>query len=166
MSHHQRLAVSVIHGLHRVAGHWDVLGVIGSPATLLSLLVKVTAGTHEAAHHGSNDSHEEQDGRSNTSDGGRAELEEHAALLLPLSDPLEAVQATVALVAIPTTEGHQGTGDTVVPRAILIHVPQAVISGTHLPGGEEDGHHWQSHSDKGHFAYCEHTVQNDEKVDF
>lgn len=35
-----------------------------------------------------------------------------------------------------------------------------------LPGGEEDGHHWQSHSDKGHFAYCEHTVQNDEKVDF
>lgn len=66
--------------------------------------------------------------------GGRQaaapELEEHAALLLPLCDHLEGVQAAVAPVAVPAAEGDQGAVESVVPGAILIHVPQAVLIGT------------------------------------
>lgn len=57
------------------------------------------------------------------------ELEEHAALLLALGDHLEGVQATVAAVAVPAAEGDQGAVEAVVPGAVLVHVPQAVLVG-------------------------------------
>jgi len=59
------------------------------------------------------------------------ELEEHAALLLPLRDHLEGVQAAVTPVAVPAAEGDQGAVEAVVPGAVLVHVPQAVLIGTH-----------------------------------
>lgn len=59
------------------------------------------------------------------------ELEEHAALLLPLRDHLGGVQATVMPVAVPAAEGDQGAVEAVVPGAVLVHVPQAVLIGTH-----------------------------------
>lgn len=43
------------------------LTIIRCPAPLLPSLVKVTAGTHEAADHGRNDGHKEEDGRRNSS---------------------------------------------------------------------------------------------------
>lgn len=38
------------------------LTIIRCPAPLLPSLVEVTAGAHEAAHHGGNDGHKQQDG--------------------------------------------------------------------------------------------------------
>ena len=58
------------------------------------------------------------------------ELEEHAALLLALRDHLEGVEAAVAAVAVPAAEGDQGAVEAIVPRAVLIHVPQAVLVST------------------------------------
>lgn len=55
------------------------------------------------------------------------ELEEHAALLLPLCDHLEGVQAAVAPVAVPAAECDEGAVEAVVPGSILVHVPQAVL---------------------------------------
>lgn len=53
--------ISIVHMLHRIAGHWNVLGFIRTSATLLAALVKVTTGTHEATDHGCYSSHKEQD---------------------------------------------------------------------------------------------------------
>lgn len=55
------------------------------------------------------------------------ELEEHAALLLPLCDHLEGVQAAVASVAVPAAERDERAVEAVVPGAVLIHVPQTVL---------------------------------------
>lgn len=55
------------------------------------------------------------------------ELEEHAALLLPLCDHLEGVQAAVAPVAVPAAECDEGAVKAVVPGSILVHVPEAVL---------------------------------------
>lgn len=55
------------------------------------------------------------------------ELEEHAALLLPLGDHLEGVQAAVAPVAVPAAERDEGAVEAVVPGPILVHVPEAVL---------------------------------------
>jgi len=55
------------------------------------------------------------------------ELEEHAALLLPLRDHLEGVQAAVAPVAVPAAERDERAVEAVVPGAVFIHVPQAVL---------------------------------------
>lgn len=55
------------------------------------------------------------------------ELEEHAALLLPLCDHLEGVQATVAPVAVPTAERDERAVEAIMPRSILVHVPEAVL---------------------------------------
>lgn len=59
------------------------------------------------------------------------ELEEHAALLLPLCDHLEGVQAAVAPVAVPAAEGDERAVEAVVPGSILVHVPEAVLVCTH-----------------------------------
>lgn len=59
------------------------------------------------------------------------ELEEHAALLLPLRDHLEGVQAAVAPVAVPAAERDERTVEAVVPGSILVHVPEAVLICTH-----------------------------------
>lgn len=61
----KRFSVDVVHGLHGVAGHGDVLGVIRCPASLLPHLVEVAAGAHEAANHGCNDGHKQQNGGCN-----------------------------------------------------------------------------------------------------
>lgn len=53
--------ISVIHVLHWIAGHWNVLGFIRSSAPLLASLVKITTGTHEATDHSCNCGHKEQD---------------------------------------------------------------------------------------------------------
>lgn len=55
------------------------------------------------------------------------ELEEHAALLLPLCDHLEGVQATVAPVAVPAAERDERAVEAIMPRSILVHVPEAVL---------------------------------------
>lgn len=55
------------------------------------------------------------------------ELEEHASLLLALRDHLEGVQAAVAPVAVPAAEGDEGAVEAVVPGAVFVHVPQAVL---------------------------------------
>lgn len=55
------------------------------------------------------------------------ELEEHAALLLPLCDHLEGVQAAVAPVAVPTAERDERAVEAVMPGSILVHVPEAVL---------------------------------------
>lgn len=55
------------------------------------------------------------------------ELEEHAALLLPLCDHLEGVQAAVAPVAVPAAERDEGAVEAVVPGSVLVHVPEAVL---------------------------------------
>lgn len=59
------------------------------------------------------------------------ELEEHAALLLALGDHLEGVQAAVAAMAVPAAERDEGAVEAIVPRPVLIHVPQAVLISTH-----------------------------------
>lgn len=133
-----RFSISIIHGLHWIAGHRDLLDFIWCPASLLPSLIEVAAGTHEAAHHGSDDCYEQEDGRGDASDGGRAELEEHAALLLPLCDHLEGVQAAIASVAVPAAECDEGAVEAVVPGAVLIHIPQAILVGTGLRTGEDD----------------------------
>lgn len=149
----QWFPICIVHGLHWVGSHGDVLGVIGSPAALLSSLVKVTAGTHKAADHGSDDSHKEEDRRRYTCDSGGAELKEHASFLLPLCDHLKGIQTAVTTLAVPTTKRDEGTVKAIVPGAILIHVPQAVLICTHLGSGEkENGEHRQSHRDKRHLA--------------
>lgn len=43
------------------------LTIIRCPASLLPSLVKIAAGAHEAAHHGGNDGHEQEDGGGNAS---------------------------------------------------------------------------------------------------
>lgn len=43
------------------------LTIIRCPAPLLPSLVEVTAGAHEAADHGRNDRHKQEDGRGNAS---------------------------------------------------------------------------------------------------
>lgn len=53
---------SIVHVLHRIPGHWNMLGFIRSSAALLAALVQVTTGTHEATDHGGYSSHKEQDG--------------------------------------------------------------------------------------------------------
>ena len=58
------------------------------------------------------------------------ELEEHAALLLPLCDHLEGVQATIAAVTVPAAEGDERAVEAVVPGAVLVHVPEAVLVGS------------------------------------
>lgn len=151
-THPHWFPVGIVHGLHRVAGHGDVLSIVGCPAPLLSSLVQVAAGAEEAADHGSNDGHKEQYGGGDASDGGGAELEEHAAFLLPLSDHLEGVQAAVPPMAVPTAEGNKGAVKAIVPGTILIYVPQAVLVGIHLPGGDNDGKRRQSHSDERHLT--------------
>lgn len=55
------------------------------------------------------------------------ELEEHAAFLLPLCDHLEGVQAAVAPVAVPTAERDERAVEAVMPGAIFVHVPQAIL---------------------------------------
>lgn len=55
------------------------------------------------------------------------ELEEHASLLLALCDHFEGVQAAVAPMAVPAAERDEGAVKAVVPGAIFIHVPQAVL---------------------------------------
>lgn len=148
----QGFPVGIIHGLHRITGHGDVLGLVRCPASLLPSLVKVTAGAHEAADHCSDDSHEQKDGRGNTGQSGGAELKEHAALLFALRDHLEGVQAAVAAVAVAAAEGDQGAVETIVPRAVLIHVPQAVFVSTRRRAAQEDGEQRQRRRDEGHVA--------------
>lgn len=113
-------------------------------------LVEVAAGAHEAAHHGGYDRHEQEDGGGNASQGGRAELEEHAAFLLPLRDHLEGVQAAVAPVAVSTAERDQRAVEAVVPCAVFIHVPQTVLVPADVRGAEDDGEQRQSQRDEGH----------------
>lgn len=90
----QWFSISVIHGLHWVTGHGDLLGwgtkkmlscedriillwlgltIKRCPPPLLSPLVEVTAGAHEAAHHGRDDGHKQEDGGGDASYGGWAE---------------------------------------------------------------------------------------------
>lgn len=47
--------------------------VVWRPTPLLSALVEVAAGAHEAAHHGSNDGYKQQYGRGNPKYGVGAE---------------------------------------------------------------------------------------------
>lgn len=90
----QWFSISIVHGLHWVAGHGDLLGcmlkskhcfkpegfvvvctstdikstdltIIRCPAPLLPSLVEVTAGAHEAADHRRDDGHKQEDGRGN-----------------------------------------------------------------------------------------------------
>lgn len=137
----QWFSISVIHGLHRVTGHGDLLGIKRCPPPLLSPLVEVTAGAHEAAHHGRDDGHKQEDGGGDASYGGWAELEEHAALLLPLCDHLEGVQATVAPVAVPAAERYERAVKPVMPGSILVHVPEAVLICTDVTSEEEEEQH-------------------------
>ena len=50
------------------------LTVVRCPTSLLPALVEVTAGAHEAAHHGGNDGYKQQDGRGNPKYGVGAEV--------------------------------------------------------------------------------------------
>lgn len=60
----------------------------------------------------------------------RPELEEHAALLFALRNHLEGIQATVAAMTVSAAEGDEWAVEAVVPRAVLIHVPQTVLIGS------------------------------------
>ncbi len=58
-------------------------------------------------------------------------MEQHAALLSRLGDHLEAIQAAVTAVTVPTAEGYERAVKAIVPGAIFVHVPQAVLICTH-----------------------------------
>lgn len=63
-------------------------------------------------------------------------MEQHAALLSRLGDHLEAIQAAVTAVTVPTAEGYDWAVKAIVPGAIFVHIPQAVLICTHLPKRE------------------------------
>lgn len=129
-----------------------MLGFIRCPPSLLSSLVEVAAGAHEAANHCRNDGHEQQNGRSDASQSGGTELVEHASLLLALRDHLEGVEAAVAAVAVPAAEGDERAVEAVVPRAVLVHVPQAVLIRTHRGTAQKDGQQQQRRRHQGRGA--------------
>jgi len=59
------------------------------------------------------------------------EMEQHAALLSRLCDHLEAIQAAVTAVTVPTAEGYEWAVKAIVPSAIFVHIPQAVLICSH-----------------------------------
>lgn len=56
-----------------LSAHRTGLTIKRCPPPLLSPLVEVTAGAHEAAHHGGDDGHKQEDGGGDASYGGWAE---------------------------------------------------------------------------------------------
>lgn len=64
------------------------------------------------------------------------ELEEHAALLLPLCDHLEGIQAAVAPMAVPTAECDERAVEAIVPGTVFIHIPQTVLIPTDCKTGQ------------------------------
>lgn len=133
-----------------------MLSLIRCPPSLLPSLVKVTTGAHEAADHCSDDGHEQQNGGGDASQSGGAELKEHAALLLALRDHLEGVQAAVAAVAVAAAESDQRTVEAIVPRAVLVHVPQAVLVPTGRRAAQEHGEQRHRRRQQGHAARWKH----------
>ncbi len=58
-------------------------------------------------------------------------MEQHAALLSRLGDHLKAIQAAVTTVTVPTAKSYERAVKAIVPGAIFVHVPQAVLISTH-----------------------------------
>lgn len=55
-------------------------------------------------------------------------------------------------MAVPTAESDERAVEAIVPGAVFIHVPQAVLISTDLRSAEDDGKQRQSQCDKGHVA--------------
>lgn len=61
-------------------------------------------------------------------------MEQHAAFLSCLCDHLEAIQAAVTVMTVPTAERYEWAVKTIVPGTIFVHIPQTVLICAHLPG--------------------------------
>lgn len=55
-------------------------------------------------------------------------------------------------MAVPAAERDEGAVEAIVPRPVLIHVPQAVLISTHRRRAQDDGQQRQSRRDEGHVA--------------
>lgn len=86
------------------------LTVVRCPAPLLPPLVQVAAGAHEAADHGRDDRHEQEDGGGDASQGGGAETGQQSRALrfmkhfrtLPSPPPL---QTSISLITVGRIRG-------------------------------------------------------------